>query len=124
MFFHILHKSGASYLKELNRVGQRKKSNLTIYFYKTIQVKFINNIDISIKKLNKKHFQLLLECKPHNIRIVVVCMNIRSRSDSNRTGSKGLSFYHSRPLCYPDQTLGNPEKKCPGKKMSRVSQRL
>ena len=39
------------------------------------------------------------------ISVVVVWKGIHSRSDTNRTGAGGLSFYYHRPLCCPDQTL-------------------
>ena len=38
---------------------------------------------------------------------VVICCSkgIHSRSDTNRTGAEGLSFYYPRLLCYLDQML-------------------
>ena len=37
--------------------------------------------------------------------VVVVWKGIRSRSDTNRTGAEGLSFYYPRLLYYPDRML-------------------
>ena len=37
--------------------------------------------------------------------VVVVWNGIHSRSDTNRTGAEGLSFYYPRLLCCPNQML-------------------
>ena len=37
--------------------------------------------------------------------VVVVWKHIHSRSNTNRTGAEGLSFYYPRPLYCPDQML-------------------
>ena len=37
--------------------------------------------------------------------VAVVWKGIHSRSNTNRTGADGLSFYYLRPLYFPDQIL-------------------
>ena len=43
--------------------------------------------------------------KPHRYTNVIIWNDIHSRSDTNRSGAEGLSFYYPRILYCPDLTL-------------------
>ena len=48
---------------------------------------------------------ILYSAHRHNLLVIVVWKDIHYRSDTNRTGAKGLSFYYPRLLHCPDQML-------------------
>ena len=57
-----------------------------------------NNNKLEISQTTISHFQFVVV-------VVVVWKGIHSRSDTNKTGADGLSFYYPRLLYCPDQML-------------------
>ena len=78
---------------------------LTLQLHGLILEKINNRTRLTKCKVRKLNKVVNKKIKDDAVQIVIVWKGIHSRSDTNRTGAKGLSLYYPRLLYCLDQML-------------------